>query len=174
MAVGRSGCAAERDVAALDHEARHEPVKGGVIVCAACAEGEEVLFGRVSDLYFFFFLANGLPLRFQGRFRKRFQPLNRRAWCVAVSTVSRKRKYFISRRRKLTVTDIFVKIRVGKRVVAVGEELCGQNNHQSQRRCLRMQQPHPLYNTTTITQQPSKHNRTIIQQSIAQAMFHYA
>jgi hypothetical protein len=30
--------------------------------------------------------------------------------------------------------------------------LCGQNNHQSQRRCLGMQQPHALFNTTlTIT-----------------------
>lgn len=52
--VGRGGCFAERDVAALDHEARHEPVEGSVIVCAACAKGEEVL-----RLVLVFFLAWG-------------------------------------------------------------------------------------------------------------------
>lgn len=39
---GRRGWA-EGDVAALDHEAGYQPVEGRVIVCAACAEGEEVL-----------------------------------------------------------------------------------------------------------------------------------
>lgn len=36
---------AERDVSALDHESRDEAVKWGVVVCAACAEGEKVLCG---------------------------------------------------------------------------------------------------------------------------------
>lgn len=36
---------AERDVAALDHESCDEAVKWGVVVCATCAEGEEVLCG---------------------------------------------------------------------------------------------------------------------------------
>jgi hypothetical protein len=36
---------AERDVSALDHESWDEAVKRGVIVCAACAEGEEVFRG---------------------------------------------------------------------------------------------------------------------------------
>lgn len=38
-------CWAEGDVSALDHEPGNEAVEGCVIVCAACAEGEEVLGG---------------------------------------------------------------------------------------------------------------------------------
>lgn len=34
---------AERDVSALDHESCDEAVKRRVIVCATCAESEEVL-----------------------------------------------------------------------------------------------------------------------------------
>lgn len=49
---GRGGCRAERDVAALDHEARHEPVEWSVIVRAACAESEEVLFACCFRLFF--------------------------------------------------------------------------------------------------------------------------
>jgi hypothetical protein len=33
----------ERDVSTLDHESRNETMEWGVIVRAACAEGEEVL-----------------------------------------------------------------------------------------------------------------------------------
>jgi hypothetical protein len=35
----------ERDVSTLDHKSRNEAMEWGVIVCAACAEGEEVLCG---------------------------------------------------------------------------------------------------------------------------------
>ena len=40
---GRVRFVSEGDVAALDHEAGDETVEGGVVVCAGCAEGEEVL-----------------------------------------------------------------------------------------------------------------------------------
>lgn len=43
VSLGRSCGGAEGDVAALDHETGHEAVEGGVVVCAACAECEEVL-----------------------------------------------------------------------------------------------------------------------------------
>lgn len=43
VSLGGSCGGTEGDVAALDHEAGHEAVEGGVVVCAASAEGEEVL-----------------------------------------------------------------------------------------------------------------------------------
>ena len=36
---GRIRFGSEGDVAALDHEAGDETVEGGIVVCAACAEG---------------------------------------------------------------------------------------------------------------------------------------
>lgn len=45
---GAASCGPEGDVAALDHEAGHETVERCDVVCAAGAEGEEVLGGYVS------------------------------------------------------------------------------------------------------------------------------
>lgn len=38
------------DVAALDHEAWYESVEWGVVVCAAGAEGDEVLYREIRSL----------------------------------------------------------------------------------------------------------------------------
>lgn len=66
----------EGDVAALDHKAGHEAVEGGVIICAACAEGEKVL-GVIShyDILQLQSDSRRYSLLLSGeRFRKKFRP----------------------------------------------------------------------------------------------------